>query len=129
MGKYNLKVPLDDENDVKVEAYNFQGGQYKKMGDKKLDNFCKSLYQEAVEKPFSQFYEASSFKIPFNTCPFPAGENEVNNLIVDDNGMLPPYIPGGEKWRLDVRYLKQDKVLGGFNVYAMIRNEQSLLKG
>ena len=128
-GKYDLKVPLDDDIDMKIEAFNFQGGQYKKIGEKRFDKFCASVYDDMTEKQFAKFYAASTLKVPFGTCPFPAGESEITNLMVDDDGILPPYIPGGEKWRADVRFLKKTKILGGFNVYALIRNEQSLLKG
>ena len=42
-----------DDIDLMFEAYNFQGGQYKKMGEKKLEQFCKSLYIFRCEKLFS----------------------------------------------------------------------------
>ena len=128
-GKYNLKMSLDDEIDIKVEAFNFQGGQYKKMVEKQLNQFCTTLYIDAFKEAHSVFYEASSLQVPFYTCPFPAGENEITNLMIDEKGMLPPYIPGGEKWRIDVRFLKNAEVLGGYNVYGLIRSDESLLKG
>ena len=128
-GKYNLKVPLDDEIDMTIKAFNFQSGQYKKIFEKQLNQFCTTVYIDAFKEPHLSFYDASSFKVPFDTCPFPAGKNEVTNLMVDENGMFPPYIPGGEKWRVDVRFLREEIVLGGYNVYALLRNEQSLLKG
>lgn len=128
-GKYNLKVPLDDGIDITVEAFNFQGGQYKKMADKLLNKFCESAYEERTKDGYSQFFEASTVKIPFGTCPYPAGKNELNNFMIDENGVLPAYVPGGEKWKVDVRFLKGGKILGGYNAYVLVRSEQSLLKG
>lgn len=122
-------MPLDDDIDMTIEAFNFQGGQYKKMLDKRFDKFCKSLYVEVIKGPYAKFYDSSTIKLPFGTCPYPEGKNEITNLIFDDEGMLPPYIPGGEKWRVDLRFVNKEEVFGGYNVYAMIRNEQSLLKG
>ena len=114
---------------MKVEGFNFQGGQYKKLGEKMFDKFCKSVYDDYIKKTYEDFEAASSLKVPFGTCPLPAGINEVTNLMIEENGLLPPYVPGGEKWRVDVRFLREEVVLGGYNVYALIRNEQSLLKG
>lgn len=53
--------------------------------------------------------------------------NEVHNFNVEDNGTLPPYIPGGEKWRADVRFIQDGVELGGYNLYAIIRSEKKLL--
>ena len=128
-GKFTLKIPLDDDIDMLVEAFNFQGGQYKKLGDKTFAKFCASLYNDFFGNIYAKMYEASKVKIPFGTCPYPAGENEFTNLMFTDNGMLPPYIPGGEKWRLDFRFLKNGEVLGGYNAYIIIRSERSLLLG
>ena len=111
------------------EAYNFQGGQYKKMGEKKLEQLCKSLYVDAYRSIYEKFNDASSNKVPFGTCPYPIVNNTVKNFLVSKSELFPPYVPGGEKWRINVRFLKQNEILGGYNVYALLRNEQSLLKG
>ena len=128
-GKYNLKTPLDDNIDIFVEAFNFQGGQYKKMADKKIPKICTTLYTEQFERSYALFYEASSVKTPFGTCPFPAGINEITDLMFIDNGMIPPYIPGSEKWRGDIRFIKKGEVLGGYNLYVMLRSKNSLMQG
>ena len=128
-GKYDLKLSLDDEIDIFVEALNFQGGQYKKMFDKRLDKFCTTLYVDTFKNSYNRFNDASLVKIPFGTCPYPSGKNEINNLMFDDDGLLPPYIPGSEKWKAEIRFLKNEEILGGFNIYAIIRSEQSLMKG
>lgn len=122
-------MALDNGIDIFVEAHNFQGGQYKKMGEKKLDKFCDTLYTDTFKEPFNDFYVASTAKIPFGTCPFPAGDNELTNLMFSDNGFLPPYIPGGEKWKIDIGFRQKGVVLGGVNIYAILRNERTLLKG
>lgn len=124
-----MNVSFDDEFDVLVGAFNFHGGQYKKIGDKTFYKFCKTLYLDKFKEPYSRFYDASSFKVPHKTCPFPAGQNEITNLMFSENGLLPPYVPGGEKWRIDVRFVKNNEILGGLNMYGLLRNEQSLLRG
>lgn len=41
--------------------------------------------------------------------------------MMNDGGFLPPYIPGGgDKWRVDIRYLKDEVVLGGFDVFVRL---------
>ena len=96
-GEYELKLPLDDSYDMFIEAFNFQGGQYKKMGDKKLEKVCKTLYVDAFRKEYAKFYETSLVKIAHGTCPVPVRKNQIANWMISDNGILPPYIPGGEK--------------------------------
>lgn len=44
---------------------------------------------------------------------------------VDD--LLPPYMPGGEKWKIEVRFFKDNEMLGGYNFFLIIRSEKSLL--
>lgn len=128
-GKYNVKISIDDDIDMTVEAYNLQGGQYKKIVDRKLEKFCQTLYVDTFKGQYARFYEASTVKIPFGTCPYPAGDNEMINMMITDEGQLPAYIPGSEKWRVDIRFLKKEEILGGYNVYGLIRSEQSLMAG
>lgn len=123
-------MPLGDDIAMMVEGFNFQGGQYKKMGDKFMDQgICKSLYVDAFKSEYDKFYAASSVKIPYGTCPFPAVNNTVTNLMFSDSGLMPPYIPGGEKWRIDLKYFKNRELLGGYNIFGLVRNDQSLLQG
>jgi hypothetical protein len=64
------------------------------------------------------------------TWPYPTGKNEIKNYYVTDYGnLLPPYIPGGEKWRIEVRYIKDGEVVGGYEVYGILRNQNSLMNG
>ena len=128
-GKYQIKISIDNSYDVLIEAFNFQGGQYKKFGDRKLEKFCKSLYIEPVKNTYAKFYGASSVKVPFGTCPFPAMDNVISNLMISDNGMLPPYLPGGEKWRVSFNFFKNGEVMGGYNLDVLLRNQQTLMQG
>ena len=118
-----------DDVDMDFKAYNFQSGQYKKLFEKRMDKLCKSLFDEANRGPYQKFYEASSHKVPFGTCPYPKLNNTVTDLLINSNGAIPPYIPGGEKWRIDVRFIKNNEILGGYNLYALLRNEESLMNG
>ena len=122
-------METDDGVDLMIEAYNFQGGQYKKIVEKKLDHFCKSLYVDAYRSDYEKFNDASSDKVPFGTCPYPIVNNTITNFLVSKSGLLPPYIPGGEKWRINVRYLRTEEVLGGYNLYLLVRNDQSVMAG
>jgi hypothetical protein len=129
-GKYLVKAPITNNMTTKMAALNFQGNQYKKIAEKNFGPFCDVLYQEGVKSNFESFVSRTTTKIPWKTCPFPAGSDEVNNWMMSDlSDMLPPYIPGGEKWKLEVRFLEGEIELGGYNLYALVRNDESLLKG
>jgi hypothetical protein len=41
---------------------------------------------------------------------------------------LPVYVPGNERWRISVWYSKENVVLGGLTVYAIVRDEQKLFE-
>lgn len=104
-GKYNLLMSLDDSVDILVEAFNFQGGQYKKIAERKLEKLCKVLYQETIRKSYEDAKKYAHVKIPFGTCPYPAGRNGFTNLMMyDDGSLLPPYMPGGEKWLFTLKF-------------------------
>jgi len=129
-GIYDLKIDLDDGITMTVNALNLQGGQYKSLFTKNLGKFCEALYQkDFAQTNFADFHAHCKLKVPFETCPYPKGKNEVTNFMVADIGnVLPPYVPGGEKWKIEVRFYKtNDELLGGYNVYAILRSEQSLL--
>lgn len=106
---------------------NFQGGQYKKLAEKSIDNICKNLYNETLLEQFEHFQASQKTPVPWKTCPYPTGPNEIINYYTDAGSMLPAYIPGGEKWKLEIRFSKDGEVLGGYNIYALVRNEKSLL--
>ncbi|CAO1349063.1 unnamed protein product [Diamesa tonsa] len=129
-GKYQLKMDMGDDIIMLVEGFNFQGGQYKKMGEKLIDQgLCKALYVDAFKSEYMKFHDASSVQVPYGTCPFPAMNNTLTNLMFSDNGLTPPYIPGGEKWRIDLKYFIDKEVVGGYHIYGLVRNQNSLLNG
>lgn len=107
-----------------------QGGQYKQMVDKKVTNFCTSLYVEPSKPIFENYQSHTTNPVAWKTCPYPAGSNEVKDFYVEDSELLlPPYIPGGEKWKIEMRFSRKGEVLGGYNLYASLRSEESLLDG
>lgn len=113
---------------VLAAAYNFQGGQYKKYGEKTFDTECTTLYNDTFQEQFEKFQSCQKYPVEWKTCPYPTGPNEIRDYFVDDyTSMLPPYIPGGEKWKLEYKVLKDDELLGGANLYLTLRNEKSLL--
>lgn len=106
-----------------------QGGQYKQMVDKKFTNFCNTLYMEGSKAFFENYQAHTTNPVPWKTCPYPAGSNEVKNFHVEDSELLlPPYIPGGEKWKIEMRFLRKGEILGGYNIFATLRSAESLLE-
>ena len=126
-GKYTLKIPLDDSLSLTVVFMNFRGGQYKLFAEKFIPKYCETLYIEEFKEYYESFQSSLTYPQPWKACPYLPGKNEVNNFVAYDKGVFPPYIPGGEKWRIDVRFKKGDEVLGGYNVYILVRNDESLL--
>lgn len=121
-------MPLGPDIDIYAAGLNQQGGQYKKIIDKNIENFCAMVYQDPHKDFFENYQSHTTNPVAWNTCPFPAGSNEVINYLVEDTGnFLPPYVPGGEKWKLEVRFLRADEVLGGYNIFGILRNNQTLL--
>jgi hypothetical protein len=109
---------------------NYQGNQYKKIFDKTFNKVCASLYLEPQKEYFENYQAHTSNPVPWKTCPYPAGSNEVKNFFIEDfDNFLPPYIPGNEKWKIEVRFLRDEVALGGYNLYGLIRSEKSLLAG
>lgn len=107
---------------------NFQGGQYKKIFSKTVEKMCEGLYSDELEPYFKDAMKSLSKPFVWKTCPIPAGPNRFNNFMMEDR-ILPPYIPGGEKWLIEIKIFKGEDLLGGYKYYATIRSEQSLLMG
>jgi hypothetical protein len=121
---------LSNDLTISVSASNFQGNQYKQMFQKDLGRFCDCLYKPTLENIFNEAHLHGKVKVPWKTCPYPKGPNEFYNFLLQDFGsLLPPYMPGGEKWKMQVRYFNGSELLGGYNMFAILRNEQSLLNG
>lgn len=116
--------------DVNFAVLNFQGGSYKLMVEKYFKDFCESLYQESY-KDFFEDYQAHTDKpVAYKTCPYPVTKQDLRNYFVrDQTNLLPPHIPGNEKWKLFFRFIRNETVLGGYDFYLIFRNGKSLLWG
>lgn len=127
-GNYTILMPIDDSFDGMMEASNFQGGQYKKMGDRAFPRICESLYNDSIRSYWDDFQASQLHPVPWKTCPYPTGRNEITNFLISDYAdFLPPYVPGSEKWRVDVYYTKNGEIYGGFRLFLIFRNHNSLL--
>lgn len=127
-GSYSINYHIDDTVLLTFAALNLQGGQYKKIFDKNIYTICSTLYNETFREIYEDFQTHQKYQVPWKTCPYPTGPNEIFNYYLEDFGsMLPPYVPGGEKWKMDIRYFKGDELLGGFSAYLTLRSERSLL--
>lgn len=112
-----------------VSASNFQGNRYKEMYEQYLGPFCDVWYQEKFKRIFEEIHEHVTNRPAWKTCPYPRGKYRINNyLFADKDNFLPPYIPGNEKWKISMRFSRGSEVLGGYNIFGMLRNEQSMLK-
>lgn len=128
-GKYSILTSIDDTYFATATAFNLQGGQYKQMGEKTMGELCKNLYNETYREQFEKFMEHQEYAVPWMTCPWPTGPNEIHNYMMQDYGSyLPPYIPGGEKWRLEVRIMKDNVTLGGYNYYGILKERTIVVK-
>lgn len=86
------------------------------------------MYQPHFKSFFEKAHEHATKKVAWKTCPYPKGPNEVKDYLIDNvDALLPPYIPGSEKWKFEMRFFKNNVDQGGYNLYAIIRNEKSLL--
>lgn len=128
-GIYVLKQPIHDGLTMNIFLLNHQGGQFKKIFEKAIEKPCSAAFQESTRKHIEDFQAVSSRPMEWNVCPIPPLRNEVKNFIVEDHGILPPYIPGGEKWKIEIRMNDNETILGGFNLYLLVRSEKSLLDG
>jgi hypothetical protein len=129
-GTYKIITDIDDSFSLQVIGLNMQGGQYRKIFERSVDEVCKAAYNETFKPYYDDLQAAQNIQIPWKTCPYPKGEYELRNYYVQDYGsLIPPYMPGGEKWMVTVRYIKDDEIHGGFDFYVILRSEQSLLQG
>lgn len=122
-----MKRELGEDIDIYAAGLNLQGGQYKKIMDKNMENFCATVYQDSHRDFFEDYQAHTSNPVKWKTCPYPAGSSEIKNYLITDGNFLPAYIPGGEKWKVLIRFLRKGEELGGYNLYAMLRNNASLL--
>lgn len=69
-GELTLKEQFDDGLDLLIIAYNFQGGQYKKFGEKWFKKLCVTMYEEQNRKEYEDIMKYSNL-LPHGTCPYP----------------------------------------------------------
>lgn len=71
-GDFTIKEDISDGDLTTLsEGFNFNAGQYKKIGDKRLENLCTILNQEKFKDTYLDVKSHSN--IPdWGTCPIPA---------------------------------------------------------
>lgn len=131
-GNYTLVSPIGDPHIGVIQAFNLMGGQYKKIFDVKNDDLCKLAWKEPYRKEFNYFQSTQAHPVPWGVCPYPAGPNFVNKYMVNDDlgDFLPPRMPGGsENWQLKLTFFQKSdgKIVGGYNLYVILRTEETLL--
>lgn len=127
-GKYVVKTAIDNDYTLSVTALNFNNGQYKKIAERSFEKLCSFIYNSTFREYFEEFQASQLYPVQWKTCPYPTGSNEIKNYQLGDLGsVFPPYIPGGEKWKIEIRFLKDEEALGGWNVLDFLRSDQSLL--
>lgn len=123
-GKYTIKTAIDDSHVCTTTLFNFLGGQYKKFFEKSSKNLCQTMYNETNRPRFENFQSHQKFPVEWKTCPYPTGPNEIYDFTFEDfASSIPPFIPGG-KWKLEIRFFKDGAVLGGYNFYLLLRNDE-----
>jgi Protein of unknown function (DUF1091) len=129
-GTYEILTAIDNRINGSASALNFQGNQYKKLFDKTINNLCTLIYNETFREYFDDFQRHQKYPVKVNTCPYPTGPNEIKNFRIQDYGdLLPAYVPGSEKWKLEIRFIDGEEVLGGYNLFVLLRNQKSLMMG
>lgn len=94
-----------------------------KLGDVKFEKLCSYLKKD------KSFYEhlVDSSNLPAQDkfeCPsFPAGKYELKNYLIEEEGLLPDYIPGSENWRMDVRIKKNNEIIGGIDAFVILKRK------
>ena len=105
-------MDLDDTITVQVAALNYQGNQFKQMFEKELGKLCEVLYVDDFQSVFENLHENSKVKIPWKTCPYPKGPNEIYDYTLAElEKMLPPYVPGSENGNFKFAFFEVKKFL------------------
>lgn len=114
-----------------MKALNFQGNQYKMIFEKNFGKFCDAIYSSNdVKTILEDVHNHAAVKVPTDTCPYPKGPNEIKSYLLKGfEKLLPPYMPGGEKWQFQLRFIKDGEIMGGYNFYVLIRTQESLING
>lgn len=115
---------------MKLAALNHQGGSYKHMVDKEFSDYCATVYKTAYQAVFENYQSHTDKPVAFNTCPYPAVTQDLRNFHLEDKaGLLPPYVSGSEKWKVTIRFSRNGTVLGGYDLYASLRNNDTMMWG
>lgn len=112
-GSFEIKVDLDDKLQVRARILNYLGNQYKMIAEKNLGNFCEAVYSSLKFKPiFIDYQNHCTVNVPWKSCPYPKGRNEVKEFHLSDlDDYLPPYLSGSEKWQIQMRFMKDGEEL------------------
>jgi hypothetical protein len=63
-GIFTEKLRFDDEIKIKIEGYNLQGGEYRKLGERSFEKPCTS-FKESFGPPYADFLTYTNLTI----CP------------------------------------------------------------
>ena len=92
-----------------------------------MGHFCDIVYDISFENTARAALAASNSTTPYGTCPVPPQTVYVDEFAPGDAGdAIPPYMPGNERWKLDIWVLKDNEKLSGLRVYAILRDELKL---
>jgi surfactin synthase thioesterase subunit len=126
-GSYTVKQELNNDMNYQFFAYNLQGGQYKLIVEKDLGSVCDFLYSEGHRHIYEDFMSHTEPSVPFKTCPYPQTQHNVKNYLLKGvNEMIPPYVPGSEKWKVEAEIRLNGKILGGAVFYATLINSDNI---
>lgn len=129
-GKVDILQEISDDHSLQVSFFNFDAGQYKKYFiEKNFTNLCTSLTEDDLMKgAVKDIVDHLDSKIVLGKCPWPTGEINMKNYFPEDS-FLPPYISmASEKWKLEAKFYKGEEFQGGFIVYCLLRNDDTLMK-
>ena len=89
--------------------------------------FCDFIYEKSLEDEVKSAIIKSNSTTLYGTCPLPAQVIMVNDYTPMDAGdLIPAYMPGNERWKLDIWVSKDNEKVSGFRLYAILRDEQKL---
>ena len=126
-GSYTQKINGSNDITLHCYGYNFQGGQYKLMVEKHLGQLCDFFFNEMHKEVWEDVMNHSDKFIPGKTCPFPAGLYTIRNYMLKGLvEMIPPYVPGSEKWKGVAEYRLNETVLGGMTFYFTLINDKNM---
>lgn len=126
-GYFQTFKTIGNDYHVEVEASNLQGGQYKVMLVKNFGPFCDLIWQETVRDEINRYRQHMNLTIEDNQCPFPPLITTLQDYTPKDFGeYLPEYIPGNERWKMKVMFMKNKKIAGSYDVYIILRSKESM---